>query len=441
MKRWMFVGLLFASGCWQGPTAEGAFRCSTDSECPPDWVCVTGAGGGRCFSGAGMDAGMDGGAQCSGCVDGTSGVCRGGTTDMACGRAGAMCGACSSGEQCIEGACVTRETCGPGDCAGCCNGTECVAEGRDDACGGGGVACIACGSGEVCSDAECVVPSTCDGSNCTGCCNGDTCLPGDSDSACGEGGDVCSMCGGTQTCRDGFCDVPCSERCNAGCCDGDVCLPGFSDATCGSGGSACEACGTDELCDGVGCVDRGCSETCEGCCSFGACMLGDDSSSCGSAGNMCTICGDSIDCVAGACVPDRFANWEVWVERASFPTRDANGTTWDVTGNPLPDVRATLEAEDFGSPVEGSTATIDNTVSPIWDERVLRNIDVDDLMRGIQITVVDVDTLSFNDTILLCNYAPTNEDFIRGTVVVDCDPSPSVSTSVAGQIVLFLQPE
>lgn len=73
-----------------------------------------------------------------------------------------MCGdgSCDPGENCSScpgdcGSCST--TCGPTNCAGCCDGDSCVSGNAPTACGGGGAACTVCAPGFLCTAGSCAV--------------------------------------------------------------------------------------------------------------------------------------------------------------------------------------------------------------------------------------------------------------------------------------------
>jgi hypothetical protein len=137
--------------------------------------------------------------SCNGCVDG-QGACQPGNNPVACGRDGGSCSACSMTQSCLQGQC-TSSSCGPLTCNGCCDGTQCLTTGTNLKCGTGGNPCIACTSPATCQGGACATPpppdagsGTCGPSNCAGCCQGNVCKPGTSDIACGEAGDSCDVC-------------------------------------------------------------------------------------------------------------------------------------------------------------------------------------------------------------------------------------------------------
>ena len=128
--------------------------------------------GGTSASGAGRGAGTagrtargdGGGANTCGCVD-TAGQCHRGITTTNCGIGGGQCTACSNGQSCSDGVCVTRAT--PSTDGGRFNrgdaGCNCVeADGtchsgtRAAFCGKGGGQCVTCENGQDCNDGVCV---------------------------------------------------------------------------------------------------------------------------------------------------------------------------------------------------------------------------------------------------------------------------------------------
>jgi hypothetical protein len=93
---------------------------------------------------------------CLGCCD-TSGVCRPGNTDHACGMGGASCMDCTvTGGVCVNGACAIS-ACGPANCSGCCAQGVCVplASQTDNKCGSGGAACVICRAMHLCCPGYC----------------------------------------------------------------------------------------------------------------------------------------------------------------------------------------------------------------------------------------------------------------------------------------------
>ena len=188
-----------------------------------------------------------------GCCDGNK--CLPGNTNADCGKGGAACVDCTNlGKSCDQ---TTRlctappPSCGPGNCSGCCHNNQCLSGASDGACGQGGVPCQDCGaSGKVCDagSGTCTSPQpSCGPGSCAGCCQGTQCLSGGSDGACGLGGIPCQDCaasGGTCESWSGQCTAPpsCGPGSCSGCCDGATCMPGSSKSACGWGGAPCDSC-------------------------------------------------------------------------------------------------------------------------------------------------------------------------------------------------------
>lgn len=93
-----------------------------------------------------------------GCCQGSQ--CTPGTSVAACGYGGNPCKTCGSGELCKDGTCQTL-ACDQTACPkGCCDTSgTCKPGTTDDACGSGGAACKACDSGanEICQANKCGV--------------------------------------------------------------------------------------------------------------------------------------------------------------------------------------------------------------------------------------------------------------------------------------------
>lgn len=207
--------------------------------------------------------------------------------------------------------------CGPGGCAGCCQGSVCVVAPTASACGASGSQCVSCSSGQTCQFGKCVKHNACGASNCTtGCCRAGRCMPGSSDDACGKGGDSCSDCTVTALkCTDQRCGggtQPCgASTCNGGCCAGGKCQAGTVDLACGKGGVACVDCkAAGKTCEAASQTCKGTTPSCSattcaaGCCQGGACMAGNTDSACGKGGASCADCkaaGKTCDSATSAC--------------------------------------------------------------------------------------------------------------------------------------------
>lgn len=162
--------------------------------------------------------------------------------------------------------------CNPSTCSGgCCapNG-ECITllSQSNLVCGKQGEACGPCtGAMGLCNTATgtCQAPATCGPSNCAGCCDGTTCLSGpmQNTSKCGMGGLACAACPANNACSSGACQssVCNASTCAGGCCsDAGTCTPYAmqNNATCGTQGAACTPCPQGEVCNTAGqCLPTG----------------------------------------------------------------------------------------------------------------------------------------------------------------------------------------
>jgi hypothetical protein len=183
------------------PMADGAARCTMDSEC---------AGGlSRCDRASG---------RCVACTDNAH---------------------CVAGMRCVEFVCQPSCGAGPacmGDSVQCCSDACVQTQTSAEHCGSCGNRCAA---GQVCQSGRCVAESPC--ARCTAaqmCCS-DACVDLQSDNSnCGACGNRCLS---GQSCRAGVC-VGCGP-CPAGntCCSG-VCRNLVTDVmSCGMCGASCAA--------------------------------------------------------------------------------------------------------------------------------------------------------------------------------------------------------
>ncbi|MBE2252584.1 MAG: hypothetical protein IAE78_23830 [Myxococcus sp.] len=246
--------------------------------------------------------------NCTGCCD-TSGQCRSGFDNSACGTRGAVCGTCGLGQTCLSGACsVTGTGAGNAGTGGGFSGT------------GGGSAGGSTGGGSV----------SCNASNCPGCCSTTgQCFTGRSDQACGSAGATCTACSLGQSCTalgvGGVClsagpgggsaagggasggggatgggNANCGPpTCPNGCCSATGQCETATSARCGRNGAVCTACPSGSSCVSGACV------ACTGCLdiSTGACLAGTSDTHCGSRGAFCSSCSQQgLVCQAGACV-------------------------------------------------------------------------------------------------------------------------------------------
>lgn len=239
--------------------------------------------------------------NCAGCCQG--GICRLGQDQGACGVKGLACETCTPGEIClpmgaIGGLCTVTASCGPGNCPGCCIGNLCVAGNQNASCGAGGLACQNCtGQGAVCNQNKCQIPPPqCNAQNCpSGCCQGTQCVGGTLQTQCGIGGQACQNC----TTQGRVCtSQQCVSACNAatcpnGCCNGNTCVTGSANTACGTGGVTCQNCSANgNVCQGKTCQPPPCSAaTCpNGCCNGNTCVTGSANTACGTGGVACQNC-------------------------------------------------------------------------------------------------------------------------------------------------------
>lgn len=150
--------------------------------------------------------------NCTGCCQNNQ--CLPGAHDAACGLGGVQCVDCSaSGATCDAGSGTCQAspppTCDTSNCGGCCQGTQCMPGTGDGACGQGGVPCEDCTQvGGTCdSSGTCTTPPSCGPGNCNGCCQGTQCMPGTSPSECGSFGAPCTSCQVYESCYSGACQV------------------------------------------------------------------------------------------------------------------------------------------------------------------------------------------------------------------------------------------
>lgn len=149
-------------------------------------------------------------------------------TNDACGWSGSACQQCPSNTSCeaVFGCSTTLQTCGPSNCAGCCNFSNpilCLPGTATFRCGFGGATCMGCPAGQQCrpllydAGGVCVPNDTCDPATCTGCCIGNLCAQGNQSNACGIGGVACQDCG-ADLCDNGRCTCggPTGVPCDAG---------------------------------------------------------------------------------------------------------------------------------------------------------------------------------------------------------------------------------
>jgi len=261
--------------------------------CPPTMTCSDG----ECVTGGMPDAGMDAPDApdaCGDCDDGDP--C---TMDV-CGASGCENGPAPDGTACTDGLCY-----GGVCCAGCWDGTACLAGDVGSACGLSGAMCMTCTDTDTCTD---------DGCDAAGACTFTT-RDADGD---GHGDPMCAEAGGVPAddCDETDPDInpTADERCNGidDDCDGEidevtVCAPGTMQScvtSCGSvGEQTCTA-----LCVYEPCVppDETCNAEDDDCDS----MVDEDfECAAGSSGTCTTSCGSTgsrtcrAACTWRACSP------------------------------------------------------------------------------------------------------------------------------------------
>jgi hypothetical protein len=235
----------------------------------------------------------DDGAYCAACCT-SSGECRSGNDNDACGIEGSECSDCTENTDsgrtvCINSSCREPQCEGPGGdpCDGCCTdpGNECIRKDAigDAQCGLNSDECSDCAGEDKACDVErgyCIAALCRDdeGRPCTTCCDDeDKCVDqGTLDSACGKDGVRCDECdtANEQRCAGGECRGPCECSSFLQCCDERTrtCVYGWTDKNCGKDAAKCVDC-TEEntTCDDVAqaCnTPENCTKTCtDSCCT------------------------------------------------------------------------------------------------------------------------------------------------------------------------------
>jgi hypothetical protein len=308
------------------------------------------------------------------------------------------------------------------NCDGCCDGNVCNEVASKTSCGLNGRACKTCEGADECFSGSCAPPTT-DCNGCEGCClDGTQCLPGNDQAACGAQNDACVACPDGQGCEGGMCKaIACdATSCPDGCCtsNGQCVNSGEqSVSVCGKAGGACSSCPTNTLSCTLGtCViDQPCLDFCtEGCCNTdGQCILyGDQSPAACALTGQCGTCDGTNSCVAGVCSPDQA--WTITVRSAIIATTNAAGDDWDFFGNSLPDPYVAGALTD-DLVVDWFTATIDNTITPNWNEEEGTYLESDLLAEGLQFNVNDSDGLGIFESIGNCIMTITLVDLNAGT--------------------------
>ncbi len=293
---------------------------------------------------------------------------------------------------------------GGGPCTGCLDRDgNCLSGDDDEACGEGGSACRSCDDpGTAClDDGVCAAPPTCTSETCDGCCDAnDECVDGGTVDQCGASGSGCAECPEGASCSDGACILGCgSDNCD-GCCNAaGECVTTTSDTECGAGGGACADCtAAGGTCGGEACVSTSCAESCAGCCENEFCVDPPTAAQCGMGGAACTTCVGSQTCTAGVCETPASANWNVVMLSADIAPTKPNGSGWDFFTS-LPEVFVRAATPDgMGDYVVGQSATIPETLTPIWNETILAGVTTEALQTVLAFYMLDEDD-SFDDDI------------------------------------------
>ncbi len=316
-----------------------------------------------------------------------------------------------------------------GDCEGCLNEAGICESGEfDQSCGRGGSECVVCEAPAQCAEGLCEEPPSCGPDNCAGCCNGNDCVDAPTNASCGAGGSECTACNSEATCVDGDCELPCEDSC-FGCCtplgecidDGDA-----NDQSCGLFGLQCETCTGDQFCDFGICSSPSCLETCDGCCIGDTCFDGYGVEACGYQ-ETCEVCSEGETCDSVDCVLDPFVQWMVVLLDGDIALLDAEGAAWDAFGG-APDPY--LEITELGF----TSMYVNNTFSPAWNETATASALTTDLWEPMTFIMRDSDNV-VDDVIGECTVEIPDEAFGALHEVV-CE----VDGSFAWSAVLSIQP-
>ncbi len=204
--------------------------------------------------------------------------------------------------------------------------------------------------------------NSCGPSTCGGCCQGTTCMSVTTAQACGYGGLACKQCQSGESCQAGVC-TPSTTKCDA--------------TSCGSG-----------------------------CCDLsGKCVSGTADTSCGKGGAACSQCTSKEQCKEGLCKTKALAKYKVTLVSAKVA-----GCGWTDTCDAFVILKV-------GSSTKTS-ATKDDTASPIWNELMLTETETD-LLKSFAVEVFDKD-LYFDDTIGKCTPSITKSVLSAGKLVTNC---------------------
>jgi len=112
--------------------------------------------------------------------------------------------------------------------------------------------------------------------------------------------------------------------------------------------------------------------------------------------------------------------WTIIVNSAIISAVDENGSNWDTFGGSLADAYVT-GALTNDVLVDWFTTTIDNVITPNWDEAVGSYAQSDLLAEGLEFNVLDSDFASF-ETVGNCIMTITLSDLMAGSKTITCGP-------------------
>jgi len=321
-----------------------------------------------------------------------------------------------------------------------------------------------CDSGAFCSEGECSTSCATPLSTC-----GDSCVdlsssathcgecdnPCGSDEMCASGGCVCADgladCGGacvdrmTSSAHCGRCDNPCGQEeiCSAG-----TCMP-----------TAEQDCLDDADNDGDGdvdCADSDCFGTQRDCTCFGG-QIGDSPtqlcesgtwSACGPCGPppACSAsdpCDYGFNCVGGECVFNDRAQFDVELVDAPFipvskwVPAGSGARDWDRTFFTQPDVYGEMLLTPGVQ--AGLSSTVNDTLSPVWNELVLTRVTARDLIDYFEVRLWDAD-VGADEMICRCRVIPRASDFDGRLRSVTCSRNDTEMLAGCRMRLRFRQP-
>jgi hypothetical protein len=301
-----------------------------------------------------------------------------------------------------------------GNCAGCCQGNQCMPGNSADACGLGGLPCNSCSPDQTCVAGQCQGgPPKCDPTSCQGCCEAGSCKAGYTVDACGVGGVPCVKCKQGQTCNGACVGGGCGPGTCDGCCEGTTCYPGTFPMRCGSNGQPCQACQPPQTCTNKVCTGGG-------GCNPGNCT----------SGAPCKACPHPYQqCSGGACSVDASSKWQMTVVSASIkPIKE-----WDTlvtAANKPPDpfyVRAEGGCGYLSWKVSSCSSYVANTFDAVWNH-VTGPFTAQEWKANWNVVIGDSDSVAMcappTDTIACCAANIGDQDLVNGFKEIFSCPNP-----------------